>query len=148
VLGDGLARLDVDLPSVVIDGVVHRRVLRSPQTYPSAVGAVRVERTLYRAGGERAVVPLELRTGIIAGHWTPLAARQGAYLVAHLTTQSCEETLRELGNMTPSKSSLDRLAKVLSGDWEARREEFEGQLREAIEVPAEWRSRWPSRSMG
>ena len=137
VLGDSLSRFDVDLPSVVIEGRVHHRVLRSTESYTTAVGPVTVERTLYRAGKERAVIPLELRAGIIAGHWTPLAARQGAFLVAHLTPQDSETTLRELGNMTPSKSSLDRLVKVLSGDWEERREEFEAHLREAIEVPSE-----------
>lgn len=137
VLGDGLSMLDVDVPAVVIDGRVHHRVLRGTESYTTAVGPVTVERTLYRAGKERAVIPLELRAGIIAGHWTPLAARQGAFLVAHLTPQDSETTLRELGNMTPSKSSLDRLVKVLSGDWEERREEFEAHLREAIEVPSE-----------
>ncbi len=137
VLGDGLSRLDVDVPAVVIDGRVHHRVLRGTESYTTAVGLVTVERTLYRVGKERAVIPLELRAGIIAGHWTPLAARQGAFLVAHLTPQDSEKTLRELGNMTPSKSSLDRLVKVLSGDWEERREEFEAHLREAIEVPSE-----------
>ncbi len=137
VLGDGLSRLDVDVPAVVIEGRVHHRVLRGTESYTTAVGPVTVERTLYRVGKERAVVPLELRAGIIAGHWTPLAARQGAFLVAHLTPQDSENTLRELGNMTPSKSSLDRLVKVLSGDWEDRREAFEAHLREAIEVPSE-----------
>ena len=44
-----------------------------------------MERTLYRAGCARAVVPLELRASIISGHWTPLAARQASVLVAHLT---------------------------------------------------------------
>ena len=137
VLGDGLSRLDVDLPSVVIDGRVHHRILRGTETYTSAAGPVTVQRTLYRVGKERAVVPLELRAGIIAGHWTALAARQGAFLVAHLTPQDSETTLRELGNMTPSKSSLDRLVKVLSGDGEERREDFEARLREVIEVPTE-----------
>ena len=137
VLGDGLSMLDVDVPTVVIDGRAHHRVLRGTESYTTAVGPVTVERTLYRVGKERAVIPLELRAGIIAGHWTPLAARQGAFLVAHLTPQDSETTLRELGNMTPSKSSLDRLVKVLSGDWEERREEFEARLREAIEVPSE-----------
>lgn len=108
VLGEALQRLDVDLPYVHIGGCKHHRVLRSSETYTSAVGPVTVRRTLYRAGQARAVVPLELRAGVVAGHWTPLAARQASFLVAHLTPQECEATLRELGNMAPSKSSLDR----------------------------------------
>ncbi len=35
-------------------------------------------------------------------------------MVAHLTPQEGEDLFRELGNMTPSKSSLDRLPKQLS----------------------------------
>ena len=46
-------------------------LLRSRATYTSAVGPITVERTLYRAGSARSVAPLELRAGIIGGHWTP-----------------------------------------------------------------------------
>ena len=67
VVGETLARLDVDLPFVEIEGRRYRRVLRSHATYTSAAGAVGVHRTLYRCGGERAVVPMELRAGIVAG---------------------------------------------------------------------------------
>jgi hypothetical protein len=57
VLAEELARLDVDLPHVDIGGVCHHRVLRSTETYLSAVGPLTVERTLYRAGRAPAVVP-------------------------------------------------------------------------------------------
>jgi hypothetical protein len=135
VLAEELARLDVDLPHVDIGGVCHHRVLRSTETYLSAVGPLTVERTLYRAGRAPAVVPLELRAGIVEGQWTALAARQAAYLVAHVTPQEAAGVLAELGNMTPSKSSLDRLPKRLSTRWEAEREGFEARLREALVVP-------------
>jgi len=113
VLAEGLERLDVDVPHIMVDGRKHVRVLRSSETYTSAAGPVTVKRTLYRAGKARAVVPLELRAGIVEGHWTPLAARQASYLVAQMPPQECEDVLRELGNMAPSKSSLDRLPKGL-----------------------------------
>ena len=124
----------MDRPAVTIAGQRHHRVLRSP-TYTSAVGPVTVLRTLYRAGCEPAVVPLELRAGIIEGHWTPRAAHQASYLVAHLTPQEAADTLRELGNMSPSKSSLDRLPKLLSSRWEEHRAEFEEVLRAEQSVP-------------
>ena len=107
------------------------------ETYTSAVGPVTVKRTLYRAGKDKAVVPLELRAGMVEGHWTPLAARQASFLVTHLTPQECEDTLRELGNMAPSKSSLDRLPKKLSARWEAHRERYEAALRKRLSVPKE-----------
>jgi len=137
VLAGALEELDVDLPYVVIAGRRHHRVLRSSETYTSAVGPVTVKRTLYRAGKGKSVVPLELRAGIIEGHWSPLAARQASFLVAQLTPQECEDTLRELGNMRPSKSSLDRLPKRLSRRWECEREVFEAALRENFSVPEE-----------
>jgi len=56
VLAEELARFDVDLPAVQSEGVVYRRVLRCEAEYISAVGPVRVMRSLYRAGeGERPV---------------------------------------------------------------------------------------------
>ena len=137
VLCEGLEQFDVNVPYVSIDGRRHNQVLRASETYTSAVGPVTVTRTLYRAGKDKAVVPLELRAGIVEGHWTPLAARQGSFLVAHLRPQECENTLRELGNMTPSKSSLDRLPKGLSARWEAGREQYEAALRRRLKVPKE-----------
>ena len=136
VVGAELERLDADVPFVAVDGRRHHRVLEGPKTYMTAAGPVSVTRGLYRSGVQRAVVPVELRAGIVDGYWTPLAARQASYLVAHVTPQEGESMLRELGNMTPSKSSLDRLPKDLSANWEARREEFEASLRGAYEVSA------------
>ena len=134
---EALARHDVDLPLVFIDGEMHRRACRCAQTYLTAAGAVSVTRTLYRARrGERAVAALERKVGIVEGYWTPLAARQGAMLVSHLTPRDAEQVLATLGHMQPSKSSLDRLPKALSARWEAQRETFEATVREAtVEVP-------------
>ena len=137
VLGQLLERLDVDVASVVIGGCRHHRVLHSTETYTTTVGTVRVKRTLYRCARERAVAPMELRAGIVEGHWTPLAARQASRVVAQMTPSEGEALLRELGNMAPSKSSLDRLPKGLSARWEAHREAFESTLREAMVVPDE-----------
>lgn len=135
VLAEELQGLDVDVPAVMIAGRKHVRVLRSSETYTSAVGPVSVTRTLYRAGRDKAVVPLELRAGMVEGYWTPLAARQASFLVSHLAPQECEDTLRELGNMRPSKSSLDRLPKRLSARWEGEREDYEATLRAGFSVP-------------
>jgi len=138
-LAEELKRLDVDVPVVLIDGVPHRRVLRSEETYLSAAGPVRVERTLYsaRQPGERAISPLELRAGMVEGMWTPTAAKQAAWVVAHLSPYEGQELFAMLGNMQPSKSSLDRLPKQLSARWEAQRESFEKSLRQGELVPAE-----------
>lgn len=137
-LGRELSRFDLDVPQVEIDGERYDQVLRCETTYNSAVGPVRVERSLYRhPSGGHALCPLELNAGMIEGYWTPLAAKQASWAVAHLTPKESEELFDMLGNMTPSKSSLDRLPKVLSAHWEAHRGSFEATLREAESVPAE-----------
>ena len=67
-LGHELARFDLDVPRVEVEGERYDRVLRCETTYNSAAGPVRVERSLYRhPGGGRALCPLELRAGIIEG---------------------------------------------------------------------------------
>ena len=132
-----LARLDVDVPVVKLDGVIHHRVLRCEETYFGAAGELRVERSLYstREDGTRAVCPLELRAGIAEGRWTPLAAKQALWAVAHMTPQDGENLFRTMGVMTPSKSSLDRLPKQLGQRWEENRLHFEEQLREGEQIP-------------
>jgi hypothetical protein len=137
-LGQELARFDLDVPAVEVEGERYHRVLRCATTYTSAVGPVRVERSLYRCPqGDHALCPLELRAGIIEGSWTPLAAKQAVWVVAHLTPQEGEDLFSLLGNMTPSKSTLDRLPKALSVHWETHRPHFEATLRHQEAVPDE-----------
>src|SRR5207245_9084148 len=54
----------------------------------------------------------------------------------HLTPQEGEDLFGLLGNMTPSKSTLDRLPKALSIPWETQRPQFEATLRSQEAVPA------------
>ncbi len=134
-LCEELERLDVDVPTLLVEGRRYVQVLRSSATYTSASGPLKVMRTLYRHGHERCVVPLEGRAGIVAGGFTPRAARQALWAVAHLTPQEAAGLFSELGGMSPSKSSLDRLPKAFGAQWEAEREAFEAQLREGLTVP-------------
>jgi hypothetical protein len=78
---------------------------------------------------------MELRAGIIEGRWTPMAARQATWVVAHLTPQEGEELFGMMGGMAPSKSSLDRLPKQLSERWEKDRADFEQALRRTEKIP-------------
>ena len=138
-IGDELARFDVDAPEILIDGVRHRRVLRCPQTYLTASGPISVERSLYstRQDDERAACPLEIRSGVVEGYWTPLAAKQAAWSVTHLVPRESEEMFELLGGMKPSRSALDELPKRLSERWEICRTEFEAIVRSEEKVPKE-----------
>jgi hypothetical protein len=134
-----LARYDVAADQIEVAGVVYHPVLSAAETYLSAAGPVRVERHLYRPMGRNAksLCPLELRAGLVAGYWTPRAARQGAFVMAHLTSGEAEALFDELGGLRPSRSSLDRLPRDLSAPWEVHRPEWEAALREQETVASE-----------
>lgn len=135
-VGEELGRHDVDRATVVIDGVEHRRVVRCEQEYFTPAGPVRQIRSLYRAApGEVAVSPMELSAGIVEGRWTPRAAKQALWFVAHLTPQAVEELYQRLGGLMPSKTSLDRLPKKVSRKWEHERKAYEARLRENDTIP-------------
>jgi protocatechuate 3,4-dioxygenase beta subunit len=107
-----LAKADVDVDCVLIDGVEHRRVLRGTETYMTTMGPVKVERTLYKDRTDehaKAVAVLEKRLGIIGGFWLPEAAKQAAWVVSQMTPALSEELFSRVSTMRPSKSSLDQM---------------------------------------
>jgi hypothetical protein len=141
-LGRALAGGDLDVSQVTVEGERYDRVLRCETTYNSAAGPGRVERSLSRSpGGGRALCPLALRAGISEGYWTPLAAQQAPWAVAHVTPKASEELFDLMGNMTPSKSTLERFPKALSSPWEAQCLSIEATLRQQETIPAEAGSR-------
>lgn len=52
-----------------------------------------------------------------------------------MVPQKAAELFKRVGGMGPSKSSLDRLPKTLSAQWEVNREAYEAVLRDAIVIP-------------
>lgn len=132
-----LTRYDVKAEQIEVAGVRYHPVWEDTETYLTAAGEVRVKRHLYRPAGHNAksICPLELRVGIVDGYWTPRAARQGVFVMAQMTPGDAEALLTELGAMTPSRSSLDRLPRELSARWEAQRETWEVALRAPETVP-------------
>jgi len=138
-VGAELERLELRLPEVRIEGVLYRRVVSGYGEYMTVAGPVKVLRARYRAAGTNghSECPLELRAGIVAGYFTPLAARMGLWVVTHLTPEEGEKLFGELGGMSPSRSTLDRLPKAMSEQWEERRGQWESELREQEQLRAE-----------
>lgn len=133
-----MAASDVDADAIEIEGKVHRRVLRSAETYLTTAGPVRVERWLYkdrRDPAAQAVAAMDLKLGVVEGRWTPRAAKQAAWVVTQMTPAKAEELLKRVGDMQASKSSLHCLPKALHDRWEEGRVEHEQVLREALVVP-------------
>ena len=140
IVADVMGASDVDADAIEIEGRVHRRVLRSKQTYMTACGEVAIDRWLYKDRTDptaHALAALDLRLGIVEGFWTQRAAEQASWVVTQMTPQKAEDLFGRVGNMGPSKSSLDRLPKALGERWEQERETYEQVLREAIVVPDE-----------
>jgi hypothetical protein len=134
-----LGRYDVKVEALEVEGVSYQQCLCSSETYLSAAGPLSVSRHLYRPAGRssKSLCPLELRSGIVAGYYTPRAARQAAFVTAQLTPGESAALFAELGNMRPSRASLDRLPKTLSAHWESQRLAWEAALRAQETVPAE-----------
>ena len=134
-----LAHYDVTADEVEVGGMTYRLTLTSPETYLSAAGPVKVTRNLYRPSGRssKSICPLELRAGIIRGHFTLRAARQAAFVTAHLTPSESETLFDELEGMRPSRSNLDRLPKELSPHWESHRQDWEAAVRSQETMPDE-----------
>jgi len=139
-VAEELERADVDATAIQVEGIGYRRVLRSKQTYMTCAGPVEVERALFKDRGndhEKALVAMDLKVGIIGKFWTPMAAEQAAWVVSQLTPQSAEELFKRMGNMSPSKSSLDRLPKELAERWNDDSKGHEEALRAAMTIPEE-----------
>jgi len=86
----------------------------------TAAGEVKVERWLYKDRREpesHALAALDWKLGIVEGFWTTRAAEQASWVVTQMTPQKAEELFGRVGNMDPSKSSLDRLPKALGARW-------------------------------
>jgi len=136
VVAEALGSLDPRGAEVVIDGRRQWQTLRAHREYVCSFGRVSVERGLYRY--ERngpTVCPMELRAQIIESFWTPRAAKLAALSVSDMTPNRAEKLFGEMGLMAPSRSSLDRLPKLLHEIWEADREANEASLRATDAIP-------------
>lgn len=136
-VAEEVARYDVDAPEVVFDGKRYLRGQMESETYTAGAGRFKIPRWLYHAadGSGDTISPLELRSGMVEGAWTPRAARLMAMCVAQMPASEAESLFVELGSMTPSRSSLERLPKALSALWEANRLTWEATLRGQQNLP-------------
>lgn len=139
-----LASLDVDADIVMIKGKRHNRIGRSEATFYTPAGAVEgIPRTLYRETGVRngkAVDPVAVRTGAVAGTWLPCTAKAMAHLVQMTTAREAEEAAAQLGRCQYSRSSYERVAHAVGEAYLIGAVETEEELLAELEVPAEAKS--------
>jgi hypothetical protein len=131
-----LATLDVDAPTVVIDGRVHTRVHRAEGRYYTLAGDVVVARSLYRAERNGPVVDaISLRTGAVEGVWLPETATAMAHLLQQGTPREAEDTARRLGRLPYSRSSFDRVGHAVGQLYHERKTEIDDALIVALQIP-------------
>jgi len=134
-----LRRYDVTADAVEVGGIRYKKAMSSPKSYYCAAGEIRVERHLYRPSGRggQSICPLEMRSGMVKELMTPSAARQSAFAMAHLPAETVAKLFAEIGNLTPSRSTLGQIPQELSHVWEAHRAEWEKEMRQIEVLPPE-----------
>lgn len=135
-----LAALDVDLPKVLINKVLHARVLRSETSFQGLAGPSRVMRSLYRPVGKRNAPVVDLvaiRAGAIEGEWLPATAREMAFQVQQRTSREAEASGRRLGRLPYSHASFERVAHAVGEAYVGQHQQIERALIEAFKVPEE-----------
>ena len=96
------------------------RVAATPKTIMSTLGPVTYRRARYRHGASRAsLVPVDESLGLVNDWLTRPAARLGLMMMAHGTAREAEEFFSEMGAMSPSASTLQRLAQDLHERWKS-----------------------------
>lgn len=130
----------VDSPRLLINNVLHRRVLRSATTFYSSAGEVPLVRWLYRRLDQPdapTVDPVALRIGAVGGTWTPAAADAMAFLVQQGPVREAAQTAQQLGVLPYSWASFQRVTQAVGALHHAHQDAIEDALIERHEVPAE-----------
>lgn len=131
-----LLRFDINVPAIVVGGMLYFQAFRRSSEYLTKAGKVKVMRSVYKSDDDGSLLcPLELQAGIVEGFWSPSSAKLGLWSIAHLTAAESEELFKRIGGMNPSRSSLGRLPQLVSQRWEAQREDFEFIIRDSESVP-------------
>jgi hypothetical protein len=140
-LSDVLNHYDIHTEVISVGEQTYRQAYQGPKEYQTALGPVKIERHMYSNrksdGDGQCICPLELQSGIIEGYWTPMAAKNALWALAHLTAGETEEMLLQFGGMNPSRSTLDRLPKIMNQQWEPQSMENYQQLIAEETIPKE-----------
>ena len=138
-LSDVLTHYDTKTDVISVGDQTYRRKHKATKTYQTGLGPVEINRHVYANrktdGDGLAICPLELQAGIIEGYWTPMAAKNAMWGLAHLTAQEVEDMLLQFGKMNPSRSSLDRLPKALNQHWEPQTIAYHDELIASESIP-------------
>lgn len=139
-----LQALDVDVPTVIIGGLLYNRVGRCEDSYHTMVGSVQVERSLYRQAGTRGgtpegrvVDPVSLRAGVVGDGWLPNTAQAMAHSVQMNTSREAAASAAKMERLPYSRTSFEKVAHIVGAFAVASNKDIEDTLIEAYEIPDE-----------
>jgi hypothetical protein len=107
-------------------------------TYETTFGEVSVARSTYQQQGKgRALIPLDLRLGMVEGRYTPLVSRIASRALGSMPTNEGEALLKEIGVCVLSRSTLHRLPQATLGRVRDDMDGIEERVRATDQIPAE-----------
>jgi hypothetical protein len=131
-----LRAADVDAPRIRIGGREFFRAYRGETEYASAVGPLRVERTLYRERRNGPTVdPVAIKLGLVAKTWLPGAAAQMAALLATGPSREATKLAADLGRLPYSRSSFERVGHAVAECYVERYADIDDALIADYELP-------------
>lgn len=136
-----LSALDIDAPTVVIEGRPYTRVHRDDGRYYTLAGDVVVTRSLYRAERNGKVVdPVSLRSGALDGGWLPETAAAMAQLLQQGPSRDAEATAQRVGRLPYSRCSFERVGHAVGHLYGQQKAAIDDALIIGLEIPADARS--------
>ncbi len=135
-----LRALDVDAPRIRVRGALYASFRRTPGTYFTMAGEVKVERTVYRQVGVRngpILDPIKLRTGAYGRGWLPLTAQCMANDIQRGPSRDAADAARQTGRFPYSRASFERVAHHVGEHWLREHADIEDMLTQEFDVPAE-----------
>jgi hypothetical protein len=107
-------------------------------TYETTFGEVSVARSTYQQKGKgRALIPLDLRLGMVEGRYSPLVSRIASRALGSMPTNEGEALLKEIGVCVLSRSTLHRLPQAMLARVRDDMDGIEERVRATDEIPAE-----------
>ncbi|MFC1642617.1 hypothetical protein ACFL5O_08020 [Myxococcota bacterium] len=135
-MGTVFAAADIDDQEILVNGVLHGRLDRKPQTVHTTFGPVRVEQTIYGRGrGFAPVVAVEKRLGLVEHFYTPKCAKVLAHLAGVVVREEAVQLLQELGGIRVGEATMHRLPLKVMARYERDRHVIEPAIRQRSRVP-------------
>ena len=138
ILGACAESRDDGAPRIERDGQSWFRVAPTPKTIMSSLGPVAYRRARYRTGASStSLMPVDESLGLVNDYLTRPAAQLGLMMMGHCTAREAEEFFEQVGGMTPSVSTLQRLTVTMQERWERLGPEALAGIGEAEDIPQE-----------